>query len=142
MSNTNLVLLGDYSDDQAGYDSAKVDGAVHIVQIDEQSYSSMYNVQQAIQTTCNCLGGDVSLGLVKDGKYLPFSQIETGDNNDDYQDLDDAFELGLQKQLDALRDAVDESLKVLSEILPEGEERRIIDHCTDCIDQHHSSKGV
>ena len=66
MSNAKLVLLGDnYSDDQKGYIQANIDGAVHIVEIDEQSYSSMYNVQKSIEATCKCTGTDVILGIGK-----------------------------------------------------------------------------
>lgn len=135
MTSTNLVLLGDYSDDQKGYDSAKVDGAVHIVGIDEQSYTSMYNVQQTIKATCECLGGSVAIGIVKDDKYISFSFVEIGQNDDDYQDLDEAFEKGVSNQLNALRAAVDKSLDDLAEALGECEERKTIDHCTDCIEQ-------
>lgn len=136
---TELILLGDYSADQAGYDQAKVDNAVHVVSIDEQSYTSMYNVQQSIQATCECLGQSVSMGLVRDGKYLSMHIVEVGNNDDDYQDLDDAFELGLKHQLEILRDAVDDSLDNLMNALSEGEERKTIDHCIDCVSENRRS---
>jgi len=93
---TRLVLLGDYSNDQEGYNSAHIDGAVHVIAIDEQSYSALYNVQQAIQATCDCLGGTVSIGLVQDNKYIPLSLVEDTDicPNIEYGSLDTAFEIG------------------------------------------------
>jgi hypothetical protein len=136
MINTYLVLLGDnYSADQKGYNEALKDGSVHNVNIDEQSYTSMYNVQQAIQATCNCTGSNVSLGLERDNVYLPFSIIEVGENDDEYQDLNEAYDKGMARHLAALRSAVDSALDDLAEALGECEERKTIDHCTDCIEQ-------
>jgi len=141
---TRLVILGDYSDDQAGYNEAHNDGAVHVVEIDEQSYSSMYNVQKAIATTCECTGSSVSLGLVRDGKYIPLSVVEdtSFNSNLEYQDLDEAFEVGLTnikrkaENLNRLRDDLRDSLAALQNALPQGEERRIVGHCIDSFGQY------
>jgi len=144
MDTTQLVILRDYTNDQKGYTSALGDGAVYVVQIDEASYSAMYNVSAAIKATCECLGYDmVSIGLVRNKKYIPLSVIEDTSFNSqlDYQDLAEAFEVGLvhlrikDSQLAELRTAVDASLSELMDALPECEERKTIDHCVDCIDQ-------
>ena len=74
------------------------------------------------------------MGLVQGDKYIAFSFVEIGRNDDDYQDLDEAFNKGVKNQLDALRAAVDKSLDDLAEALGECEERKTIDHCTDCIE--------
>ncbi len=144
MNNTKLVMLGDYAMSQEGYDEALKDGAVHIVDIDEASYSAMYNVKNSVQATCTCTGVSVSLGLVRDGKYIPLSVVEDTSLNSqlDYQDLDDAFELGLthlkikEVRLDELRSNVDLALMYLSAGLTDGAERRAVDHCIDCLDDH------
>jgi len=138
----NLVLLGDYSCDQAGYNSAHTDGAVYIVDIDEASYSSLYNVQQSIQATCNCLGGNVSLGIERDNRFIPLSVIEDTalTPNPDYQDLDEAFELGIKHEkiiafrLDNLRANVFNSLTKLQNGLNAGSELDRVDHCVDVLE--------
>ena len=94
-----LVVLGeDYSNDQNGFISACCDGAVHTVDIDEQYYTALYNVQQAIEATAGCIGIPVSIGVAKHGQYIPLSVIEdTALTPDlDYQDLCEAFDLGLK----------------------------------------------
>ncbi len=135
---TYLVLFGDYSNDQKGYNSAKIDGAVHIVKIDEESYAAMYNVQQAIQATTECLGISVAIGLVKDGKYLSLSFVENTDYDPQhfsYESLNEAFDQSWNWHLDDLRKDLDDSLDTLAAALGECEERKTIDHCTDCIEQ-------
>ena len=97
--NAKLVVLGeDYCNNQKGFNIACRDGAVHTVQIDEQSYTSLYNVQQAIEATAGCIGVPVSIGVAKHGQYIPLSVIEdTALTPDlDYQDLCEAFDLGLK----------------------------------------------
>ncbi len=97
--NPKLVLLGEgYSNDQKGFSFACRDGAVHVVEIDEQYYTALYNVQQAIEVTAGCIGVPVSIGVAKHGQYIPLSVIEDTSLTPelDYQDLCEAFDLGLK----------------------------------------------
>lgn len=138
---TKLVLLGDYNGTQKGYDEALKDGAVHIVHIDEQSYSAIYNVLVSIQATSDCLGNEVSIGLVQNGRYIPFDIVEAinlspNDNpNVDYDDLDSAFIIGAQNMdikaynLNVLRKAAIVSLAALLKALEDGEEKEIVAEC-------------
>ena len=142
-----LVLLGDYSDNQTGYNEAHKDNAVHVVSIDEASYSALYNVQKSVEATCKCTGVSVSLGLVRDGIYIPLDVVEDTSLNSqlDYQNLDEAFEIGLvhlkikEVRLDDLRKSLDVVLGKLSNALEAGNERDVIDHCIDCTDGYKRS---
>ncbi len=101
MKTTSLVLLGDdYSDDQRGYLEAKNDGAVHIVDIDEESYTALYNVQQSIEATCRCLGYSVAVGVVQGNRYISLSTIEDTALTPDleYDSLASAFEIGVKHE--------------------------------------------
>ena len=141
---TNLVMMGDYACSQEGYNEALNEKAVQVVDIDEASYAALYNVQKSVEATCLCRGVSVSLGLVRDGKYIPLDVVEdTSWNSElDYGDLDDAFELGLvniilkERKVDDLRKSLDVVLGKLSNALEAGSERDVIDHCIDCLDGH------
>lgn len=139
---TNLVVLGDYSDNQRGYDKANADGAVYVVSIDEQSYTAMYNVQEAIRATSECLGQTVAVGVVKDGIYLSMDLIDdiddTGKNPFTYLDLNQAFDQAIDKRihLEKLRSALDLALINLHKALPESAELNCVDHCIDCLDEY------
>ena len=141
---TKLVILGDYDANQIGYNQASIDKAVHIVDIDEQAYFAIHNVQKVVEATCLCSGVSVSLGLVRDGKYISLSVVvdSSWDTDIEYKDLDEAFDLGLTheafavRRLDDLQLNVDKALKELSNALNDCAERRAIDHCIDTLDQH------
>ena len=45
------------------------------------------------------------------------------------------------EKLDELRIALDDALSKLEYVLPEGEERDVIDHCIDCVDQLRVSQS-
>ena len=140
---TSLVLLGDnYSDDQAGYLEAVKDGAVHIVDIDEQSYTALYNVQNSIAATVKCTGVEVSIGVVKDGYYLTIGVIDDHDRckgRFGYESLHEAHDQAMVWHLEDLRAAVDDSLQTLSDRLPAGDEQAQIDHCIDSIGRQRKS---
>lgn len=146
---TKLVIFSThYTDDQLGYNEAAKAFNVNIVDIDEASYSAMYNVQQSIQSTCTCLGGSVFIGLVRDGSYISLSVIEDTelDPDLDYGDLENAFKIGLanlerkQKHLAELRSNVDLSLMYLSAGLKAGDEKRTVDHCILTLNNNRGHK--
>lgn len=134
-----LVLLGDYSNDQAGYNQAHIDGAVYKIDIDESPYSALYNVQKTIEATCTCLGAVLpAIGVAQDNRYIPLSVIEDTalTPNPDYQDLDEAFVLGLKHEkmnndcINKLRSNVFDSLDKLQAQLKDGStELDHVDHC-------------
>lgn len=142
---TQLVMFKEYDDNQSGFNAAISDGAVYPVEIDEASYSAMYNVQKTLQTTCECLGyTTIALGVLRDNIYISLSVIEdTGLNREiEYQDLDQAFEIGLanlktkDEHLGLLRSQVDKALSALANDLPECDERGRIDHCITVLENH------
>ena len=101
MKTASLVIFNeDYTDDQKGYLAAKKDGAVHLVDIDEESYTALYNVQQSIEATCKCLDQYVAVGVVQGNRYIPLNTIEntvlTPDL--DYETLAGAFDIGVKHE--------------------------------------------
>ena len=148
MNTAYLVVFKDYPDNQKGFELAVADGAIHNIDANAQSYSTMGDIQNAINTTGQCLGFTVNIGIVKDTAYISMAVIDDTERNSqlDYDDLETAFYIGLSnlkhaaEQIAVLRANVDDALKALSDSLPDGNERDTVDHCIDCIDQYNLSQ--
>lgn len=136
-----LVLLGDYSDNQKGYDAASEDGAVYIIDLDTDATISLYNIAESVSAVCNCLGGTVAMGVVRDGFYMPLRNIDIQKNKLSFT-LDTLFNSAMITHRQVLRAEAVEKLHEWSESLNIGvsdidkHDQHTVDHCIDCLEQN------
>lgn len=140
---TDLIVFPDsFTDDQHGYNEAWDVTEVFAVQLIDQTYSSMINVQ-AVATAageCDSLGSSIRIGLLQRGQYIPLHVVHDSKGTDlkllayknrnlDYENLDQAFHIGVAnlatkaKNTDLLRKKLDVALGKLYDDLICSEEK-------------------
>ncbi len=96
---TQLIIFpAKFSNDQMGYDQAKASNEVTTIDIDESSYSALYNVQNSINCTAGHFGAKVNIGAIQTIQsintdlYISMSDIDnTTHTMGSYDDLEAGF---------------------------------------------------
>lgn len=100
MATLCVFSLGDYPKGQEGFLEALEDGAIQNINIDESSYSALYNVQNAVFATAKKLGYDVELGAYRGKDFFTMLEMDTVATADNYtwSSLDDVFDFLVEKK--------------------------------------------
>lgn len=98
MAQLVIFAAGTYPSGQEGFLEAKKDGALQNVNIDENSYTMLYNVQQSITATERCLGLEVHLGAYQDDVFVSMSEMDdlVHGEGGEWESIDEAFERVLE----------------------------------------------
>lgn len=94
MAQLCVFSLGDYKQGQKGFLAAKNDGAVDSIDIDEDSYTMLYNVQRTAFAVAAKLGQEVELGAFEGDTFVSISELDNvmeEDGGDSWDSLDEGF---------------------------------------------------
>lgn len=83
-----------YPEPQDDFKRAVMAGDVHILDIDEDSYTMFYNIQNCVFGTARMLGKKVHMGTAKNDVFVTIDEMD-GSEDVDYGSKEEGFLLGV-----------------------------------------------